>query len=115
MTYGPQLEQLSIRCEGSKTIKTILQHATYLQRLVIRHSDCNYNDVTNILKECESLNHLEMVSWPVQEVPTVVLHRVHYQAHTDIQGIRKTFALNESDLQEIRRLCLYQDETSSLS
>ncbi|CEG74080.1 hypothetical protein RMATCC62417_09348 [Rhizopus microsporus] len=115
MTYGPQLEQLSIRCEGSKTIKTISQHATHLQRLVIRHSGCNYNDVTNILKECEFLNHLEMVSWPVQEVPTVVLHRVHYQAHTDIQGIRKTFALNESDLQEIRRLCLYQDETSSLS
>ncbi|KAG1203987.1 hypothetical protein G6F70_000894 [Rhizopus microsporus] len=67
MTYGPQLEQLSIRCEGSKTIKTISQHATHLQRLVIRHSGCNYNDVTNILKECESLNHLEMVSWPVQE------------------------------------------------
>ncbi|CAO3659292.1 unnamed protein product [Rhizopus stolonifer] len=104
--YGPQLEQLSIRCEGSQSMKNIADYAKGLQHLVIRHSGCEKNDITNILRECASLSHFEMVSWPIQEVPMVVLDRMKLP---QMEGIRKTFALDRNDLQEIRRLCLYQE------
>lgn len=118
--YGSQLEHLSIRCEGSDTIKTISQYTTKLQHLVIRCNNSGYNNVMNILRQCRSLNHLEMISWPLQDVPTVVLDQLRYR-HTHsssssitaptssyIEGIKRTVALDRQDLQEIRRLCLYQ-------
>lgn len=104
--YGYQLTLLSIRCEGTQVIKRISQCAKRLQHLVIRHSGCNKNDITDILRECESLSHFAMVSWPIQEVPSVVLGRMRDQ----VEGIRKTFALDRNDLEEIRRLCLYQEQ-----
>ncbi|KAG1445109.1 hypothetical protein G6F56_010027 [Rhizopus delemar] len=102
--YGLQLKQLSLRCEGDQIIRAISQYAHRLQSLVIRHSGCNLNDVSNILRECDSLNHFELVSWPERQVPSVVLERMRYQKQV---GVLKTFALGKNDLQEIRRLRAY--------
>jgi hypothetical protein len=125
-TYGSQLEQLSIRCEGNDTIKTISHYTKKLQHLVIRCNNSGYHNVLNILKQCQSLNHLEMISWPLQDVPTIVLDQLRYKRqyhHTTttttqrssssitaphssyIEGIKRTVALDRQDLQEIRRLC----------
>ncbi|KAI8058957.1 uncharacterized protein B0P05DRAFT_559177 [Gilbertella persicaria] len=115
--YGPQLEYLSIRCEGSNTLMSISQHTKRLKHLVIRCSNyTGYNSVMNVLQHCRSLTHLEMVSWPLHDVPSVVLEQIRVrdkgtatQASTIsfLEGIKRTVALDRQDLQEIRRLCLY--------
>ncbi|KAI9281647.1 hypothetical protein BY458DRAFT_499274 [Sporodiniella umbellata] len=99
--YGSQLEQLSLRCESDQLLKEISQHASCLKNLVIRHSGCHLNDVTHILKGCDSLNHFELVSWPVKGVPHVILKRINLSKDTN--DLKKTFALSQSDLQAIRR------------
>lgn len=117
-TYGSQLEKLSIRCEGNETIRTISHYTKKLQQLVIRCNYTGYNNVMNILEECQYLTHLEMVSWPLQDVPSIVLDQIRCR-HTNsssfiaaptslyIEGIKRTVALDRQDLQEIRRLCQY--------
>jgi Leucine-rich repeat (LRR) protein len=114
---GCNLERLSVRCEGNETIKSIASMQK-LQHLVIRCSNSNQNynqDMMHILEQCHALTHLEMVSWPLQDVPSVVLEQLQYKASTAIvsplsnyiEGIKRTVALDRQDLQEIRRLCLY--------
>ncbi|ORY93765.1 hypothetical protein BCR43DRAFT_495284 [Syncephalastrum racemosum] len=34
--YGPQLQQLALRCDGSATLWTVARHATHVENLVIR-------------------------------------------------------------------------------
>lgn len=120
--YGSQLEHLSIRCEGDNTIRTISQYTTKLKNLVIRCNSSGYGNVMNILEQCQSLTRLEMVSWPLQDVPTVVLDQIRYRnSHPSsssssssitaptssyIEGIKRTVALDKQDLLEIRRLRL---------
>ncbi|KAI9361439.1 hypothetical protein BD770DRAFT_383412 [Pilaira anomala] len=117
-SYGPQLETLSIRCEGNETIQTISQYTKRLQQLTIRCNNSGYNNVMNILEQCQFLTHLEMVSWPLQDVPSIVLDQIRCRQDTSasfiaaptslyIEGIKRTVALDRQDLQEIRRLCLY--------
>lgn len=119
--YGNQLERLSIRCEGNDTIRTISQYTKKLQQLVIRCNYSGYNNVMNIFQQCQYLTHLEMVSWPLQDVPSIVLDQLRYRhvsststsssisapTSSYIEGIKRTVALDRQDLQEIRRLCLY--------
>lgn len=122
--YGSQLENLSIRCEGNETIRQISRLCTKkLQHLVIRCSTNSSNAVVgynqemmHVLEQCHALTHLEMVSWPLQDVPSVVLDQLRYKASSSaiqapnssyIEGIKRTVALDRQDLQEIRRLCLY--------
>ncbi|KAI7891127.1 uncharacterized protein EV154DRAFT_420916 [Mucor mucedo] len=119
-TYGSQLERLSVRCEGNDTLRSIAHHTQSLQQLILR---CNYSGyynhhVMHIFQQCQSLTHLEMVSWPLQDVPTIVLDQLRYRhietstsssisapTSSYIEGIKRTVALDRLDLQEIRRLC----------
>ncbi|CAO3617077.1 unnamed protein product [Mucor fragilis] len=135
--YGSQLQHLSIRCEGNDTLWAISQHTKQLRQLVIRCSNYTggYHSVMNVLQDCRSLQHLEMVSWPLHDVPSIVLDQIRYKASnivtvsstmptsnttatttpspssssssSYIEGIKRTVALDKQDLQEIRRLCLY--------
>jgi hypothetical protein len=78
--YGAQLEHLSIRCEGNDTLSTIAWCTPRLQRLTIRCSDyTGYNTVLNVLQACLSLTRLEMVSWPLHDVPSIVLDQIRYR------------------------------------
>jgi hypothetical protein len=75
--YGSQLEHLSIRCEGNDTLSAIAQYTPRLQQLTIRCSNyTGYNSVLNVLQACQSLTRLEMVSWPLHDVPSVVLDQI---------------------------------------
>ncbi|GAN01957.1 hypothetical protein MAM1_0014c01394 [Mucor ambiguus] len=135
--YGPQLQHLSIRCEGNDTLWAISQHTKQLRQLVIRCSNYTggYHSVMHVLQDCRSLQHLEMVSWPLHDMPSIVLDQIRYKASnfvkvssttptapalvaiptnmtitttaSYIEGIKRTVALDKQDLQEIRRLCLY--------
>ncbi|KAI9259330.1 hypothetical protein BY458DRAFT_517484 [Sporodiniella umbellata] len=106
--YGPTLESLKIRCEGQKVLKLIAHHARRLQHLTIKHSESDQKDITTILRNCKSLISFKMVSWPVHQVPTIVLQHVQ---QSPLEDIRKTFALNTDDLQVIRRLGLYPESS----
>ncbi|KAL9548029.1 hypothetical protein PS6_006830 [Mucor atramentarius] len=129
--YGSQLQHLSIRCEGNDTLWAISQHTKQLRQLIIRCSNYTggYHSVMNVLQDCRSLQHLEMVSWPLHDVPSIVLDQIRHKASnivklssttltapvtptsttttSYIEGIKRTVALDKQDLQEIRRLCLY--------
>ncbi|KAL9545553.1 hypothetical protein MBANPS3_007088 [Mucor bainieri] len=133
--YGLQLQHLSIRCEGNDTLWAISQHTKQLRQLVIRCSNYTggYHSVMNVLQDCRSLQHLEMVSWPLHDVPSIVLDQIRHKTSnivkvsstmsstttptnantisatttSYIEGIKRTVALDKQDLQEIRRLCLY--------
>lgn len=133
--YGPQLQHLSIRCEGNDTLWAISQFTKQLRQLVIRCSNYTggYHSVMNVLQDCRSLQHLEMVSWPLHDVPSIVLDQIRFRTSnvvkvsstvtatatataavaisstttSYIEGIKRTVALDKQDLQEIRRLCLY--------
>ncbi|KAI9499385.1 hypothetical protein BDB00DRAFT_748089, partial [Zychaea mexicana] len=70
--YGPQLHKLSIRCDGRETLKSVAQHATHVKNLTIRAAEEDHGSIVGILQRCRELVHLEMVSWMVQDVPTVV-------------------------------------------
>jgi hypothetical protein len=121
--YGPQLKYLSIRCEGNATLQMISQHNKQLQQLVIRCN--NYTGyqsmiINHILQECRHLNHLEMISWPIHDVPSIILDQISYRKNTlsatisshsphnspshFIEGIKRNVALDKHDLQEIRKL-----------
>lgn len=133
--YGSQLQHLSIRCEGNDTLWAISQHTKQLRQLIIRCSNYTggYHSVMNVLQDCRSLQHLEMVSWPLHDVPSIVLDQIRHKTSnivkvssttltapvtptsttitaattSYIEGIKRTVALDKQDLQEIRRLCLY--------
>ncbi|KAI8646293.1 hypothetical protein BD408DRAFT_410516 [Parasitella parasitica] len=131
--YGAQLQHLSIRCEGNDTLWAISQYTKQLRQLVIRCSNYagGYHSVIHVLQDCRALQHLEMVSWPVHDVPSIVLDQIRYKTAnivtvsstvaaaaptaassnnvgpSFIQGIKRTVALDKQDLQEIRKLCLY--------
>lgn len=117
--YGSQLDYLAIRCEGNTTLKMISQHNKQLQKLVIRCN--NYTGyqsfiINHILQECRYLNHLEMISWPIHDVPSIILDQINYRKDTlsstshmnnpshFIEGIKRNVALDKHDLQEIRKL-----------
>ncbi|KAF1805901.1 hypothetical protein FB192DRAFT_1276306 [Mucor lusitanicus] len=104
--YGSQLQHLSIRCEGNDTLWAISQHTKQLRQLVLRCSNYTggYHSVMNVLQDCRSLQHLEMVSWPLHDVPSIVLDQIRHKASNIV---KVTVALDKQDLQEIRRLCLY--------
>ncbi|KAI8140776.1 hypothetical protein BJV82DRAFT_519251 [Fennellomyces sp. T-0311] len=114
--YGRQLHTLSIRCDGRDTLKSVAHHATHVKNLTIRasaqHQPSSTNPIVGILQRCKELVHLEMVSWMVQDVPTVVWRGI------DAVAVRrrragpwagkkklpsKTLALDLEELQEIRK------------
>lgn len=139
--YGSQLEYLSIRCESQATLSTIALHTRCLQQLTLRCSNyTGYNNVLNVLLACHSLSRLEMVGWPLHNVPSIVLDQIRcrQQLPTNtittlspsstrrllslsfpsssssssssnsnttlyIEDIKRTVALDEHDLQEIRQ------------
>ncbi|CEP18590.1 hypothetical protein [Parasitella parasitica] len=127
--YGAQLQHLSIRCEGNDTLWAISQYTKQLRQLVLRCSNYTggYHSVLHVLQDCRALQHLEMVSWPLHDVPSIVLDQIRYKAAANIvtvsstvtaassnnastsfiEGIKRTVALDKQDLQEIRKLCLY--------
>jgi hypothetical protein len=107
--YNTQLETLSIRCgDGDNTLTTISHYATNIKHLTIRRShqtDLNAIMVV-LLQKCRRLNRLEMVSWSIQDVPTVVLDQIKRQPNRLEDIKKKTVSLGRQDLQEIRRICI---------
>ncbi|KAI8885971.1 hypothetical protein K501DRAFT_244933 [Backusella circina FSU 941] len=107
--YNTQLETLSIRCgDGDHTLTTISNYATNIKHLTIRRShqtDLNVIMVV-LLQKCRRLTRLEMVSWPIQDVPTVVLDQIRRQPNRLEDVKKRTVSLGRQDLQEIRRICI---------
>ncbi|KAI9482765.1 MAG: hypothetical protein EXX96DRAFT_555537 [Benjaminiella poitrasii] len=87
-SYGPQLRHLSIRCEGSDTLGAISRYTKQLQHLIIRccnsegHATAAGFHVMQLLQTCRHLDHLEMVSWPLHDVPSVVLNQIKCKSGT---------------------------------
>ncbi|KAI8336489.1 hypothetical protein BD560DRAFT_493706 [Blakeslea trispora] len=119
--YGSRLEQLSIRCQGNETLQTISQHTRHLKHLAIRCSNSTDSDgVVRLLQQCQSLVHLEMISWPLHNMPRIVLDQILIRdghtvkqphlspsAFSLLENMKRTVALDKQELQKIRRLCLF--------
>lgn len=77
--YGRQLQQLSIRCDGHRTLLAISAHLTCLQRLTIRVTTPSITTKDSsayffqIFKTCKQLQTLEIASMQLeQDVPDFI-------------------------------------------
>ncbi|KAI8086050.1 uncharacterized protein BX664DRAFT_235703, partial [Halteromyces radiatus] len=69
--YGDQLIRLDIRCEDVTTLKAVAQHAKRIRQL--NTGDTNRNAIQRIVQHCGRLTFMEMISWGIQDIPTVIL------------------------------------------
>ncbi|OBZ82905.1 hypothetical protein A0J61_09047 [Choanephora cucurbitarum] len=119
--YRSQLEHLSIRCQGNETLQAISECTKQLKHLVLRCNNPTGSDsVIHVLQQCRSLIHFEMISWPLHDMPRIVLDQLLVRdGHTMklphpsppalsfLENMKRTVALDKQDLQKIRRLCFY--------
>ncbi|KAI8380013.1 hypothetical protein EDC96DRAFT_492642 [Choanephora cucurbitarum] len=119
--YGSQLEHLSIRCQGNETLQAISACTKQLKHLVLRCNNPTGSDsVIHVLQQCQSLIHFEMISWPLHDMPRIVLDQLLVRdGHTMklphpsppalsfLENMKRTVALDKQDLQKIRRLFFY--------
>lgn len=104
--YGPQLRQLSFRCDSPRTLKAVAMYAIHLKDLTVRAAGAPLSSVAisrqrqqqqqqgvdeldpmlgsdrgeeriegsivGVLRSCQGLDHLEMTSWTVEDIPDVI-------------------------------------------
>ncbi|KAI8337626.1 hypothetical protein BC941DRAFT_452458 [Chlamydoabsidia padenii] len=111
--YGPrQLYHLDIQCHHIDTLKTVAQYANKVKQLVI-HSVGQQevdikdplvvaNKVMSIVQQCNQLIHMEMISWGIKDIPSVILYAHQRRSNTWLE--KASLVLNNELLAEVRNL-----------